>query len=498
MMQKELQTELTQTRETRILLLVLLATTFPFWLPDLLPAADLPQHLAQLHLLEQTLSGLRSEFEATPWFYPNALVYWLLYGFWQLVDPVTVGKFAMSGLAGLWILSGWALCRNRQRPFENWLVSVPLTFNFLFNWGLLNFLIGWPIFCLFMMIGTATETRFRGVLLFIVAILLYQAHALWFVMANTWFATHLLDQGKLIRWREWLPLFPVWLLALIWYPILSEKRASSGVETGLDWGAMPHRRIESDYLTDAALGSMHVPLEPAYLFIVCLWIALALWTHRNDIGERVDKPLLIAALMLLLAYWILPSIYMNTIFFNQRWLPCALVLLLLSLPAPRLPRMYLRTLGLGLVVAFSLTAAKFYKEWEAEQLDGFQAAIGQITPEDRVLGLNLNDHSTLMKGRPSLQLFAYAQALRGADIHFSFTEHHSGAVQFRTRPELNPERHLVWNPAKVRPANLAGFNVVLLHADDDEHTLFRKKLGLPAPESSARPWRIYRLHPQRQ
>lgn len=183
-----------------LLMLALVAAVLPFWTTALPPATDLPQHLGQMYLLDQTLAGARPDLVVTPWFYPNTLIYAPLYAFWKLLDPIGSGRLMMSALAASWLCATWLLCATYRRPVENWLLGTPLVFNFLFNWGLLNFLIGWPLFCLLMVVVASPDSRRRSVLLLLVALLLYYAHALWFVMANAWIALQMLQRHGRDRW----------------------------------------------------------------------------------------------------------------------------------------------------------------------------------------------------------------------------------------------------------------------------------------------------------
>lgn len=158
-----------------LLIVAMIATVMPVWFVAIPPATDLPQHLGQIFLLEETLAGARPELVVTPWFYPNTLIYALLYAFWQLTDPLAAGRITLSVLAGSWVLATYVLCASRQRPVANWLIGVPLVFNFLFYWGLLNFIVGWPIFCLFITVAGSKGARFKPIQLTVIALLLYYA-----------------------------------------------------------------------------------------------------------------------------------------------------------------------------------------------------------------------------------------------------------------------------------------------------------------------------------
>jgi hypothetical protein len=479
--------------EIVLVLFVLIVAIAPFWCVEFLPSTDLPQHLSQMHLFEQTIAGARHDLTITPWYYPNTLIYFFLYLFWKVVPPLAAGKLILSSLAASWILATYALAKSRNRPFEHWLITVPITFNFLFSWGLLNFLIGWPIFCLFFIIASASPSKYQIAKLAGCALLLYYAHALWFLFGNVWLIAKYLDQRS-SSWKLSLTaLIPAWSAALIWYPQLSTFREASGVGTGLIWKTMPFDRLNLEYATNSAMGVLHGSIEAGFFLFLVGWIGLALYMHRKNLAAQVDQPLLTAALIFILAYWTLPWQYMNTIYFNQRWFPSGLILLLLALPAPKLRPAVLLAAGGLWIFFFSFMTIKAYGEWEDEQLGGFSAALNQIDERDRIFGLNMMDGSMYIKGSPGLQLFSYAQALKGAETNFSFTEHYSGVVQYKTPPQPSKIRRFVHSPLLTLPKHLAGFNKVLVNGDEELQEFAQKRLNLEITAPTKQTWRLYTL-----
>lgn len=484
-------------RNALLLLAVLISCIAPIWTVSFPPATDLPQHLSQIFLLEETLTGTRPELTITPWYYPNTLVYGLLLAFWQITDPITVGRLTVSTLAGLWVFSSYFLCRLRHRPIENWLIGTPIVFNFIFYWGLLNFLTGWPFFCLFIAIASNPSTRQQVPLLTLTALALYFAHALWFLMANVWLLVHLIDRTGKPTIRSLLPMIPAWVLAFAWYPQLASNRQASGADTGLTWGPMPIERLDPSYITNSLLGGLYSQIEPIYLTVIALLILASLITNKTTLKTEIDKPILIGALILIMAFWVFPTIYMNTIFFNQRWLPNGLTLLLLALPSPniRWPSI-LVTLGLGWLLVFSTSSITAWKHWEEESLDGLATSISQIRKGERIFGLDMLGYSLFIKGRPNLQIYSYAQAIGGAELNFSFVEHYSGIVQYREKHEPNPSRNLIWTPLKVKQVDLSSFDKALIGGDENLHNFAQTRLGLEELKHTNNVWRLYQIkHP---
>lgn len=477
-----------------LLLMVFAAVTLPFWMVPLPPAADLPQHLAQIFLLEQTLDGNRAELVLTPWYYPNTLVYWLLYVFWQFADPLTCGRLILSVLAAAWVGGAYLLCRKFERPLESWLLGVPLVFNFMFTWGFLNFLIGWPLFCLFLTIWSRPLLRQRSVWIVVLAFLLYSAHALWFLMATVWVGICALQQREKGFWSQIWPLVPVWALALAWYPqLVSGRKSSSNIQP--EWGLPLYQRFDFSHLSDAMLGSIFSDIESIFCMLLGLWLAGVLATRWRELPKLVSRPMMAAAILLLSAYALLPDTYMDTLHFNQRWLPCGIVLLLLALPVPKIPKggqvfsWYVGGLALGIICIFSVVTIRYWQLWADEELDGFIEAMDRVGRVERVVGLNFYGN-TVMKGQPGLQLIAYAQALKGAEIQFSFTQHYTGVVQYK--PGVHVAQYSVWFPVVMTRAQLRRFDWVLVNGDEHMQTFARNRWGLVPADDGKHMWRLYR------
>lgn len=489
----------TSRREYLVLLLVLIAVVLPFWTVIVPAATDLPQHLSQLYLLQHTLAGERPDLIVTPWYYPNTLIYWLLYGVWLIFDPIATGKIAMSGLVAAWVLSSWWLMHVYRRPFTGWLIGVPLVFNFLFSWGFLNFLIGWPVFCLFVTVARQSASPRRTVGLLFAGLLLYYAHALWFAMANVWLAVLMLERNNKERWSLSWPLLPTWVMALIWYPQLAADRAQS-FNTDAAWVSMPDARLDLGHLINAMFGSVSGQIEHHIGILLGAYVLAVLLFNAGRLKATTDAPLLLAALLMIFAYLLFPDRYMNTIFFPQRWLPCGVILLLLALPAPRLPSMlalspdlcfrYAALAGVGLIMMLSLFTIKQLQSWQNEELDGFLDAFAMVGKGEHVMGMNLYDRSSYVKGRPGLQMFAYAEAMHGAVPQFDFTEHYSGVVQYRGHPQI--KAYPLYSPLLITQAQIKEFDKILVNANPEMQAYVQQRWHLVQIGNARTNWRVYR------
>jgi hypothetical protein len=108
------------------------------------------------------------------------------------------------------------------------------------------------------------------------------------------------------------------------------------------------------------------------------------------------------------------------------------------------------------------------------------------------LGLDLIKESEYIKGRPFLQLVAYAQVLKGCEPNFSFAEHYSGLVAYRTRRDVRWTPGLEWFGEKVRRSDFAFFDFVLVNGEEKDHKTLSKFAEL-APVTGTGNWRVYRV-----
>jgi hypothetical protein len=469
---------------TAALALPLLLTSFPL-------ATDLPQHLSQIHLAGEVLAG-RADLLVLNWWAPNNLVYLPLAGLSLVAAPPLSGKLALLLLIAAWVAAHVHLARRLERPVEHAVLASAFVFNVALYWGLLNFLIGWPVFALWLCASLKPRSRATWFRLLGLSLLLYASHALWFVMGAAWLAVACLFAGpRSVRDAAWRlsALVPVGIVAALWYPSLVAAR--TGASATPRWLSMPHERLWPPYLATSMLRGVEGTLEPIFLACVLLWVIVALVTNRGALGWTLDVRLLACAALFLALVLYAPEVYLNTIFFSQRWLPCAAILLLLALPAPRLNRRVVMLAAFALVVAFSGATARIWSLFERTEMTGLDAALVELPEHQRVLGLDFVKTSPLLRGRPFLQTFAYAQAMKGASLSFSWAEHASGIVRYRERPPRQWTPGLEWFAERVRDDDLRWFDYVLVNASPEFHATIPAKTLRPVTTDGR--WRLYQV-----
>jgi hypothetical protein len=465
-----------------VLLAPFLAITFP-------PVTDLPQHLGQIYLFTEILEG-RGELLSVNWYGPNNLVYVLLAVTSYLFAPPLSGKVAMAILAVLWVASCFVLARSRGRATTNAVLASLLVFSSSFYWGFVSFLVGWPVF-VFWMIRSSRPMNIRNWLLMLaLAVLLYGSHILWLVMGSVWLLFYALTHWKNLRSFVYRisPLAPVGGLALIWYPFLSADR--EGADTAAHWRELPWERLSPPYLVDSVFGGIRGYLEPIVVTAILVWIILALVTNRRRLRNTTDKSLLILAGIVWGIALFAPDKLMNTVLFARRWVPYAVVLLLVALPPPAFARSLRIALVALLLVVFSFGTGRVWRTFEQKELSGLEDSLRRIPESQRVLGLDLVKGSALLKGRPFIQTFAYAQALKGGELNFSFAEHASGIVGYTDTREVPWTHGLEWYPEWLRPTDFGYFDYVLANGSEGMHSQL-ESLAMLRPVTTDGRWRLY-------
>lgn len=463
----------------------LLAVTFP-------PTTDLPQHMSQVRLLLDASRG--GDAYRVNWLGANTLAYWPLAGFWLAVSPIASGRLTLLLLVLAAVGAIFLLARRRGRPLESAILASLLVFGPALYWGFLSFLAGWPIFLLWLDESERPLTARRGAALAGASLLLYLGHVLWLAVAGIWLVIRVVSaRDRRDGALRLATLLPAALAAAAWYSRLSAARGAGAFDLAPHWLTAPVARLAPSALVDAMFGGLRGAGEPLVAALIVAWAAAAVLTNRGRIRKGLDGGLLGAAALFLAVVLIAPDKYMNTLFFSQRWLSPATALVLLGLPAPRLPRAAALAVPSLALLIFSVHTATAWRTFERHELAGLHACLNALPQGGgRLLGLDIVKTSHRIKGRPFLQISAYGQVLNGVDLDFSFAEHATGIVSYKRSPSNKWTRGLAWFPERMVVSDLPYFDHVLVNAPDAIHARLAVDRYLKSTGSGSR-WRLYRV-----
>ncbi len=471
----------------------------PFFVVTYIPATDLPQHLAQVKLYFQLLAQGQSELYEISFFNANVLVYWIL-AFLELLFPTLLaGKILMMLLVTSWVLSTFFLAHRTQRSPVVTLFASTLIYNTSFYWGFINFLIGYPFFIIWYLEITQQNEgqRYYPIVLFLLSITLFFAHALWFAFGLVVYSLIALYRKTPVRTsiKQSIGIVPVVIFALVWFPQLAASRTELAFDTNPYWIFSPLERLNPIWILNSLYGGIHSPMEWILFISIITWIVLSIVTNRQNLKLLINKELFLTSIILLGGVFFLPEKYINTIYFASRWLPVAVIFLLLSLPSPKVSMLVQFLSTILLVTMFSVLTMMTWRTHEQYENSGLTEALEALTENKKVVGLDFVKESQLIKGRPFMQTFAYAQALKNAELNFSFTMHQSGIVKIKS----NSLKHywtpgLEWFAERIRFEDFNYFNYALINAHDDLHQVF-SLLPTLQPVTKHGRWRLYQCIP---
>ena len=489
-------------RERRIaagaLFLCLFLVTIPFLVVRYVPSTDLPQHLAQIRLLEDHFRNPAHSEYAVEWFGANSLVYGLIGANWVLFKPVLAGKMAVLELALAWVFVVFAFARRKECPVAAAVLASILVFNASLYWGFLNFLLAWPVFGLWYLTivdrDNAPSKARRFLLVVLESFFLFFAHTLWLLIGIlVLFATDVFRRRSFKQFlMDCFALVPVGIWSAIWYPRFAAIRSAFKFDMAARWFDLPWERLSPAWLVDAMLGGLRGPIEAVVFAIIILWIGMSLVTNIGKIRSRTEWDLFFVGGLFLLVASLAPDKYVNTMYFASRWTPIAVTFILLALPMPKMPSPLALTVALLLFVSVSsLTGVAWYR-FETTENSGLEQSLDGISDGAKVVGLEFIKDSKMICGRPFLQTFAYAQVLHGGELNFSFAKHHSGIISYARIDTIYPGTPgLVWEPEKVRVRDFVQFDYALIHASGDLHRYFAS-YPLLKPLTTDGTWRLYR------
>ena len=395
----------------------------------------------------------------------------------------------------LWNSSIFFLADARKRPVENAVTASVICFNFTFYWGLLNFLTGFPVYVFFILQALKPINKKNWVLFVLISFLLFMSHALWFLAGVISSGILILIHREKLKtaFLKLSSLVPVMIIAAFWYPTLAETRKSHGADISAHWISSFFTRLSPQYITDVLLGGIKNHSEMIVACLVFTWIFMSVYTNRKKLFSETDKPLFTCALFLIGIMLFAPETYMNTLFFSKRWFPVGMILLILSLPAPfiKSKRPVLVT-AICLLLFLTINTSRSWYLFQKYELTGLENALITLPSDKKVIGLDFVKSSEYIKNRPFLQMFAYSQALKGAQLNFSFTEHASGIVKYKKTPEKEWTPGLEWIPERVSHKDFKFFDYAVINGKKDMHTKILAFKYLEQMTTDGR-WRLYKI-----
>ncbi|MBP1627689.1 MAG: hypothetical protein H6Q00_2164 [Holophagaceae bacterium] len=476
-----------------------LFATLPVWLfaaylllcCPLPPITDLPQHLSQVHAFWWAVHA-RDGLYSIHWISPNTLAYWVQLVLCLALPPVLALK-SMTLLLITFELAILAWLGHRLNcPRWRIILTSMLILNLDLYWGFFNFILGWPIFILFyewrLKYHTPAQRATQGILLFI----LFFAHIFWLFAALLAMTIPLLS-----RWRKhfklydlyanFLPALPVLVLTTLWF----FSGYGSAAYIPPEYGIPVLARLSVLWLTDSALGGIQGISENIFTLALIIVIVTQLAQAGRQAWAPANKSYFLLGMAILFAALVIPDKAMMTVRISQRWVPFAVQLLLLAIPA--LPPARNRWIPIGALACGLFLAFQTAQSWAffgGEDLTGYRESIQAIPPQSRLLILDFYKFGPRFKHRAYMHLGVMAQPLRGATPSHSFADIPSAWVNF-TRPTPYTKR-LEWYPEWASSADFLHSDFAFVGGGPEVHAELIRRLPL-APVTSSGIWRLYKI-----
>lgn len=342
-----------------LLIALALAATVPLLWPAIPPLTDLMGHMGRYRIeLADAASPLRTRFYGFEWAFianlgvdlaivPMARLFGLELGLKLIV--IAIPALTAGGM--LWVARE---AHGRVPPTA--LFALPLAYSFPFIWGFLNFLLSMALalnaYALWLRLGRQRRWRLRHALFVPIGIAIFVAHIFgWAMLCLLAAAAELVrerDAGRSL-WRSlWhgglacLALAPPILLLLIW-------RSGDANGANVDWFFW---RAKYVYLI-SALRNHAMAFDLASVFFLWVLVALGL----AGVWLRMNRTLGIAALMLAIAYVLLPRILLGSAYADMRLAPYVIVVAVIALAPKRPSRRQAAAIALAAIAFFGARLA---------------------------------------------------------------------------------------------------------------------------------------------
>lgn len=370
------------------LVLLVVLTAVPLIWPTVPPLTDLPEHMGRYRIqLSDPSDPLLRDYFSFHWAFianlgvdllivPMAAVFGLELG----VKLIVIGIVILTATGMLWTARE---AHGRVPPTA--LFALPLAYSFPFIWGFVNFLLSMALalnaYALWLRLGRQQRWKLRHALFVAIGLILTVAHIFgWAVLCLLAFGAETVrarDAGRKFLPSLWqggiscLSLAPPLLLLILW-------RSGDANGQNIDWF---YWRAKYVYMVSVLRNaSMNFDLACVYL----LWTLVAL--GLAGIWVRMNRTLGIAALMLIIAYVLLPRILLGSAYADMRLAPYVMMIAVIALALRRTSR---RQAAIVAMFATSLFVARMailtdsfarHESANAHQLE----ALNHVRPGSRV------------------------------------------------------------------------------------------------------------------
>lgn len=377
-----------------VLVLLILLSGAPLWGPDIPPLTDLPGHMGRYAVQLEGGAGPLSRWYAFDWHWIGNLGVDILI---QVLGPLLgveaaakIVVIAIPMLTAAGLLATAREVHGRIPPTA--LLTLPIAYNYAFNWGFVNFALSMALafllFALWLRLTRSGALRVRAGVFVLLSLALWTAHIFgWAMLCVLAFSAELVRQwdagrrGVAWLWQTALNILP--LAAPLPLMALTFGEGGAGGQpfghTWFNW-ALKERWITG------ILRDRWEWLDKGSVALLGLVVAggLLVWAIRRR--RPAGLPLILAALLMTVLFVLMPHALLGSAYADMRLAPFALATAILAIGAPKVRASWLAIAALAFFgVRTSATA------WSLHRFDQSYArelaALSHIPANARVLAL---------------------------------------------------------------------------------------------------------------
>ncbi len=434
---------------------VALFATAPAWIVRHPPLEDLPFHIATIRVIHDFGDPALhfQDYYTLNLLHTSYLGYYLVGSLFAYV----LGAYKANILLMCLYLGGTPLALREllkalKKDERLCLFAVPLVVNVMFLYGLLPFVLGFPVMFLGMAY-TARDierpTRRTGVILAIVGVALFFTHVLPFFLFGVVYILFF-PWTRPSRWvRAALPGVPSALCALWWF-LGSDagKAAEHGHRSGGIFAAPPLETSFSQILQWSTNVFKDQSDEKWLLLLVMTAIlAMGLSQGESDRSSPLSRRFFPVVLLCIVGFVTLADHLGDVWLLAQRFPVPGLLCAIPLLRMPRNPTRGLVAVAAVLFVCFGsiVNTCKHFIKFEVDEVGDFDGAIDAMEPGKKVCGLIYDRGSSVVPNAPFLHFVSYYQAEKGGLVMFSYAGFPHWPFQYRPGKLPPPGR-----PARLR------------------------------------------------
>ncbi len=414
---------------TLFYLAVAIFASAPAWIVRHPPLQDLPFHIATIRVIHDfgdPVLHFQDDYDLNV-FHTSYVGYYLAGSFLAYFLGAYKANIALMSLyLGGTPLALRELLKALKKDERLCLFAVPLGVNVMFMYGLLPFVIGFPIMFLamaYLVRDLEKPTRNTAIIVAVLGVVLFYAHVLPFFLFGVAYIAFF-PWEKPHKWiRAGLPAIPSVLLA-IWWAKGSDAGHAAGHGGASEIFKSPPLDASFSQILQWSTNIFSDQSDEKWLLlqVIAAIIAIGLSQGERDTSSPLSRRFWIVTVVCIAGFVGLSDHLGDVWLLAQRF---PIPGLLCAIPLLRMPRDPIRgavaTLAI-LYVCFGsiVNTCKHFIQFELDEVGDVDDAIAAIEPGKRVCGLIYDKGSAVVPNSPFLHFVSYVQAEKGGLVMFSY------------------------------------------------------------------------------